>query len=96
MQSSVRSIAITGATGFVGRHVVNRLLEQPPPGPHPSKYARSTYLADQIGWRIHAERGLPLTVVHLAAVIGAGDPRPTMEVRRAVDEIRADLPWRSS
>jgi nucleoside-diphosphate-sugar epimerase len=34
---------------------------------------------------MHSERGLPLTVVHLAAVIGAGDPRPTMEVRRAVE-----------
>ncbi|MGB5368353.1 MAG: NAD-dependent epimerase/dehydratase family protein [Polyangiales bacterium] len=55
------------------------------PGPHPSKYARSKYLADQIGWRMHADEGLPLTVVHLAAVIGAGDPRPTMEVRRAVE-----------
>jgi dihydroflavonol-4-reductase len=59
--------------------------EQTAPGPHPSKYARSKYLADQIGWRMHADRGLPLTVVHLAAVIGAGDPRPTMEVRRAVE-----------
>lgn len=59
--------------------------EETEPGPHPSNYARSKYLADQIGWRMHAERGLPLTVVHLAAVIGAGDPRPTMEVRRAVE-----------
>ncbi len=59
--------------------------EETVPGPHPSRYARSKYLADQIGWRMHAEQGLPLTVVHLAAVIGAGDPRPTMEVRRAVE-----------
>jgi dihydroflavonol-4-reductase len=59
--------------------------EDSPPGPHPSQYARSKYLADQIGWRMHSEKGLPLTVVHLAAVIGAGDPRPTMEVRRAVE-----------
>lgn len=59
--------------------------EETPPGPHPSHYARSKYLADQAGWRMHAEHGLPLTVVHLAAVIGPGDPRPTMEVRRAVE-----------
>ena len=59
--------------------------EDSAPGPHPSQYARSKYLADQIGWRMHSERRLPLTVVHLAAVIGAGDPRPTMEVRRAVE-----------
>ena len=60
--------------------------EETKAGPHPSDYARSKYLADQAGWRLHRERGLPLTVVHLAAVIGAGDPRPTMEVRRAVEK----------
>ncbi len=59
--------------------------EDSQPGPHPSDYARSKFLADQLGWRMHAEFGLPLTVVHLSAVIGAGDPRPTMEVRRAVE-----------
>ena len=59
--------------------------EETEPGPHPSHYARSKHLADEIGWRMHAEHGLPLTVVHLAAVVGPGDPRPTMEVRRAVE-----------
>ena len=29
MESSPRTIAIAGATGFVGRHVVPRLLEEP-------------------------------------------------------------------
>ncbi len=59
--------------------------EDTPPGPHPSDYARSKHLADEIGWRMHRERGLPLTAVHLAAVLGAGDPQATMEVRRAVE-----------
>ena len=59
--------------------------EETKPGPHPSDYARSKHLADEAGWELYRERGLPLTVVHLAAVIGAGDPRPTMEVRRAVE-----------
>jgi dihydroflavonol-4-reductase len=58
--------------------------ESSEPGPHPSDYARSKYRGDQIGWKLHEKEGLPLTVVHLAAVIGAGDPCPTMEVRRAV------------
>lgn len=60
--------------------------EDTEPGPHPSDYARSKHLGDEIGWRLHREEGLPLTVVYLAAVIGAGDPRPTMEVRRAVEK----------
>jgi len=55
--------------------------EDTPPGPHHSDYARSKYLGDCAAWRLHLEEGLPLTIVYLAAVIGAGDPRPTMEVR---------------
>ena len=60
--------------------------EETEPGPHPSDYARSKHRGDEIGWKLHREEGLPLTVVYLAAVIGAGDPRPTMEVRRAVEK----------
>lgn len=53
-------------------------------GPHASDYARSKFLGDQAGWELHAQEGLPLTVVHLAAVIGAGDDKATMEIERAV------------
>ncbi len=59
--------------------------EETEPGEHPSDYARSKYLGDQHGWRLHREQGLPLTTVYLAAVIGAGDDKATMEVRRAVE-----------
>lgn len=59
--------------------------EQSSPGQHPSDYARSKYLGDQAGWRLHESEQLPLTIVHLAAVIGAGDDKETMEVKRAVD-----------
>jgi dihydroflavonol-4-reductase len=59
--------------------------EQSAAGRHPSDYARSKYLGDQAGWRLHEEEKLPLTIVHLAAVIGAGDDKATMEVRRVVD-----------
>jgi dihydroflavonol-4-reductase len=54
-------------------------------GQHSSDYARSKYLGDQEGWRLHEREGLPLTIVYLAAVIGAGDDKSTMEVRRAVE-----------
>ncbi len=55
--------------------------ENTPAGPQQSDHARSKYLGDCAVWRLHVEEGLPLTIVYLAAVIGAGDPRPTMEVR---------------
>jgi dihydroflavonol-4-reductase len=60
--------------------------EQSSAGHHPSDYARSKYLGDQAGWQLHAEENLPLTIVHLAAVIGAGDDKATMEVKRVVDK----------
>jgi dihydroflavonol-4-reductase len=60
--------------------------EETSPGRHPSDYARSKYLGDQAGWRLYEQKKLPLTVVHLAAVIGAGDDKATMEVKRAVDK----------
>jgi dihydroflavonol-4-reductase len=56
------------------------------PGPHPSDYGRSKYLGDTAGWNLHKEQDLPLTIVYLAAVIGAGDDKATMEVRRAVEK----------
>lgn len=60
--------------------------EQSTPGRHPSDYARSKYLGDQAGWQLYNTQELPLTIVYLAAVIGAGDDKETMEVRRAVEK----------
>ena len=57
-----------------------------PAGPHPSDYAKSKYLGDQAGLSLQAEKDLPLSIVYLAAVIGAGDDKETMEVRRAVKQ----------
>lgn len=59
--------------------------ESSAPGPYPSDYGRSKYQGDQAGWDLQQKEGLPLTVVYLAAVIGAGDDKATMEVRRAVE-----------
>lgn len=59
--------------------------EDSEPGEHASDYARSKYLGDCAAWRSYEEQGLPLNIVYLAAVIGAGDHKQTMEVRRAVE-----------
>ncbi len=60
--------------------------EDTPPGDHASDYARSKYLGDEAGWDLYRREGLPLTAVYLAAVIGAGDDKSTMEVKRAVQK----------
>jgi dihydroflavonol-4-reductase len=56
------------------------------PGEHPSDYAKSKYLGDKAGRELYEKEALPLTTVYLAAVIGAGDDKSTMEVRRAVEK----------
>lgn len=58
-------------------------------GPHVNEYAKSKYLGDTIGWKLHQEKDLPLTVLYLAAVVGAGDKKSTMEVDRA---LTGDMP----
>lgn len=63
--------------------------EESQAGEHPSDYARSKYLGDKKGWELFMEKGLPLTIVYLAAVIGAGDDKSTMEVGRA---LKGDMP----
>lgn len=59
--------------------------EGSPAGKHPSRYGHSKYLGDNAAWELHQKAGLPLSIVYLAAVIGAGDDKATMEVRRAVE-----------
>jgi dihydroflavonol-4-reductase len=51
------------------------------PGPHMSEYARSKHEGDEAAWDISRTRGLPLVVVHLAAVVGRGDAKSVMQIR---------------
>ncbi len=51
------------------------------PGPHMSEYARSKHEGDEAAWDISRSKGLPLVVVHLAAVVGRGDPKSVMQIR---------------
>lgn len=59
--------------------------ENSPAGKHPNRYGHSKYCGDNAAWKLHQQAGLPLSIVYLAAVIGAGDDKATMEVGRAVE-----------
>jgi dihydroflavonol-4-reductase len=59
------------------------------PGPHMSDYARSKHKGDEAAWEVSRSRGLPLVVVHLAAVVGRGDPKSVMQIR---DFVRGRVP----
>ena len=54
--------------------------EDSKPGPHVSHYARSKYRGDQIAAGLHNQKGLPLVMVYLAAVVGKGDKKTTMQI----------------
>lgn len=54
--------------------------EDSKPGPHVSHYARSKYRGDQIAAELHNQKGLPLVMVYLAAVVGKGDKKTTMQI----------------
>ena len=59
--------------------------ENSPAGKHPNRYGHSKYRGDNAAWELYQQADLPLSIVYLAAVIGAGDDKATMEVRRAVE-----------
>ena len=40
-----------------------------------SEYARTKYAGDLIAWDLYENKGLPLAVVYLGAVLGPGDPK---------------------
>ncbi len=50
-------------------------------GPHMSEYARSKHEGDEAALQLARAGGLPLVVVHLAAVVGRGDAKSVMQVR---------------
>lgn len=40
-----------------------------------SRYAETKYEGDQVVWKLHMEKGLPVVVLYPCAVCGAGDPK---------------------
>lgn len=41
----------------------------------PSLYAQTKFEGDEIAWRMHKEKGLPLVIIYPSAVLGANDPK---------------------
>jgi dihydroflavonol-4-reductase len=42
-----------------------------------SEYARTKYRGDCIAWELYEKKKLPLVMLYLGSVLGAGDPKPT-------------------
>ena len=59
--------------------------EDSAPGPHMSEYARSKHEGDCLALGLYKEKGLPLVMVFLAAVVGRGDPKSVMQIRAFID-----------
>ena len=71
--------------------------EETQPGKHMSEYAHSKYMGDREAFIRYRKQGLPLVTVYLAAVLGAGDPKDVMQVRRFIEgkvPLMIDSPYR--
>lgn len=54
--------------------------EESESGPHMSEYAHSKYLGDEKALDLLKRKNLPLVILYLAAVLGAGDPKDVMKM----------------
>jgi dihydroflavonol-4-reductase len=67
------------STAYVyGKPATIPFTEETPVGPvRPSEYTRTKYAGDQIARQLCEDRGLPLVMIYLGVVLGAGDPKRT-------------------
>ena len=56
-----------------------------------SAYARTKYAGDRIAWKLHKDKGLPLTVLYPAGVLGVGDSQASGRYIRDILERRLPL-----
>ncbi len=64
--------------GIYGKSADSPFTENSPVGPiRFGEYFKTKYDGDQIVWKLHETKGLPVVVVYPCAVVGPGDPKAT-------------------
>ena len=85
LEAGVAKVVHVSTVMAYGFPAVMPFQEDSPPGPHRSGYARSKHEGDCRAVELHKNHGLPLVMVFLAAVVGRGDPKSVMQIRKFVD-----------
>lgn len=95
LATGVTRIVHTSTIGTIGQPEDGSLANEETPFnlPTPSAYVRSKLLAEQLALQM-AANGAPIVVVHPAALLGAGDWRPSASGRRFLDAAQDKSGWR--
>ncbi len=72
-------VLVTGGAGFVGSHLVDRLIES----------GHTVRVLDNLDPQVHGRGGSPTTPLHPAAELRVGDVRDREAVRSALDDVEA-------
>ncbi len=76
LEAGVGTVVLASTMLVYGTPADRPFTEDSAPGPvRLSAYAESKYWADQLAWRLHHERGLPLVALYPGSVAGPGDPK---------------------
>jgi len=78
LESGVSKVIHVSTCTIYGKPADSPFTEESPVGPERfSEYSRTKYEGDRIAWDLHEKKGLPLVMIYPAAVLGAGDPKPS-------------------
>jgi len=78
LESGVSKVIHVSTCTIYGKPADSPFTEESPVGLERfSEYSRTKYEGDLIAWDLYEKKGLPLVMIYPAAVLGAGDPKPS-------------------
>ena len=93
LKTGVTKVAHVSSVVTYGRPQQLPFVEETPEGPRQfSEYARTKFEGDQIVWKLHKERKLPVLVLYPGGVVGPGDTKASGQY--VLDLIGRRLPTR--
>ena len=94
LEAGVSKVVHVSSSVIYGKPADCPFAEESPVGPiRFSEYAQSKYDGDLIAWELHEHKGLPLTMIYPAPVLGPGDPKASGQYIRNL--IRRRMPVRA-
>jgi dihydroflavonol-4-reductase len=94
LEAQVSKVVHVSTSAIYGKPADCPFTEESPVGPvRFSEYAQSKYDGELIAWQLHEHKGLPLTMIYPAPVLGPGDPKASGQYIRNL--IRRRMPVRA-
>jgi dihydroflavonol-4-reductase len=81
LETGVSKVVHVSTALIFGKLEDSPFTEESVPGPEQlCEYARTKRIGEQIVWKLHEEKGLPLVVIYPVGVLGAGDTKAPIQV----------------